>query len=190
MQLVVCETPAQLRQAQELRYEVYCLEKGWIDPAPFTEGIETDEFDELAVHFLVLDDDGAPVGTSRLLVGSRQPLPAADFIDLSSHGVDASECVEVSRMAARRANRSQDLATFLGMTKVMWQWCVDNGVSRWMCVADVPVYLLMKRTGFPFLVIGDRVDYLGSVCVPSLLDVDLVGDLLMRRGFVEGEAVA
>ena len=32
MRPIVCETPEQIRMAQALRYEVYCLEKGWIEP--------------------------------------------------------------------------------------------------------------------------------------------------------------
>lgn len=184
MRLVVCTTPEEIRLSQRLRFQVYCVEKGWIDPATCEGGIEADEYDADAVHFLVMDDAGDEVlGTSRLLLGEKVELPAARFIDLEAHGVRPTETVEVSRLAARRASRSQNLAVFLAMTQAMYEWTHTHGVKSWMSIADVGVFLLMKRVGMPVIAAGEKTDYLGSLCVPSLLDVEGTGAILLERGF-------
>lgn len=183
MQLVVCETEDQLRQAQQLRYEVFCLEKGWIDSSMCDGDVETDELDADAVHFLVLHDDGSLLGTSRLLLGSCQPLPAARYIDLTALDLDPATVVEVSRMATKKATRSQSLLVFLALTQAMWEWSMDHGMRAWLSVSDIPVHALMKRVGMPILAEGPHVDYLGSMCVPACVEMEHTGDVLAKRGF-------
>lgn len=183
MQLVVCETEEQLRRAQELRYEVFCLEKGWIDAASCDGGVETDEFDADAVHFLVYHDNGELLGTSRLLRGECQELPAARYIDLATLGLDSSAVVEVSRMATKRTTRSQNLLVFLALTQAMWEWSMDHGMQAWLSVSDIPVHALMRRVGMPILAEGPHVDYLGSMCVPACVEMARTGDVLSKRGF-------
>lgn len=183
MQLVVCETDEQLRQAMQLRYEVFCLEKGWIDAATCDGEIETDEHDADAVHFLVLHDDGQLLGTSRLLLGRCQELPAQHYIDLDSLGLDPARVVEVSRMCTTRTSRSQSLLVFLAVTQVMWEWSMANGMQAWTSVADLPVFALMKRVGMPIIAEGPKVEYLGSMCVPACVEMAHTGDVLSNRGF-------
>lgn len=183
MRLVVCETNEQLRQAQRLRYDVFCLEKGWIDAATCQGGIETDDYDDDAVHFLVFHDDGTLLGTSRLLQGSCQELPAARYIDLEALGLDPARVVEVSRMATKRSSRSESLLVFLAVTQVMWEWSMANNMQAWTSVADIPVFSLMKRVGMPIIAEGPRVDYLGSMCVPACVEMPRTGDVLAKRGF-------
>jgi len=184
VKLIVCESPEQIRAAQRLRYEVFCVEKGWIEESECTAGVEADEFDESAVHFLVMDNDGETLlGTSRLILGGCQRLPAAEFIDLEALGLDVSTVVEVSRMASRKVSRSQSLSVFLAMTQVMWEWSMAHGKKAWVSVADVPVFALMKRVGMPIIAEGERVGYLGSLCVPSCVDMLGTGSVLASRGF-------
>lgn len=184
MKLVVCETAEQILMAQRLRYEVYCLEKGWIDPAQCPDGIESDEYDDEAAHFLIMHDDGERLlGTSRLLRGECQDLPATHYLDLDALGIDPAKVVEVSRMATIKSSRSQSLAVFLAITQVMFEWCTAHGVTSWVSIADVSVFALMKRVGMPIIVEGPRIDFLGSTCVPSCVDVLHTGDVLEKRGF-------
>jgi N-acyl-L-homoserine lactone synthetase len=183
VKLVVCETPDQIQDAQRLRYEVFCLEKGWVDAAAFEDGLETDELDDGAVHFLVLADDDTPLGTSRLLLGASQRLPALGYLDIRPLGIDASTVVEVSRLAARRDSRAHGLAVFLAMTQVMWEWSMAHDMNAWVSVADVSVFALMKRVGMPILAKGHRTDYLGSTCIPSCVDMHGTGEVLSKRGF-------
>jgi N-acyl-L-homoserine lactone synthetase len=188
MRFIVCETVDQVRLGQALRYEVYCIEKGWIDPSTCDDGLETDEYDRLAVHFLALDDEGTPVGTSRLLLGSRQILPAAKYLNLSSHGIAPGNVAEVSRLAAHETRRSQDLKVFLGLTKLMWVWGNERSMEACAAIADVPLFGLLTRLGLPVISMAPPIDYLGSKCIPVAFDVPGMGPALDRRG--AGELLA
>jgi N-acyl-L-homoserine lactone synthetase len=160
--------------AQSLRYSVYCEEKGWIDPGRCANGIEVDEHDDLALHFLALEDD-TPVGTCRLLLGNRQHLPAADYLDLESLGLDVKLVAEVSRLAAHRTKRSSDLRIFLGLTRLMWEWGTENSMVAWLAIADIPLFRLLERLKMPVIATAEHVDYLGSTCVPVAFDLEGTG---------------
>jgi N-acyl-L-homoserine lactone synthetase len=183
MRFVVCETPEQVRVAQRVRYDVFCIEKGWIDPALCPDGTEADEWDEIAIHFLAFDEDTA-LGTVRLLLGSKQDLPATPYLDLASLGLVPHRLVEVSRLATKRSCRSQDLRVFLGLTMLMWEWATEQSVDAWLAIADVPLVRLFERIGLPIVATEPEIDYLGSRCVPLAVDLAGTGPALMRRGAV------
>jgi len=50
-----------------LRYEVYCLECGFLDPKEYQDGLESDEYDKGAVHFTAHNADSELVGSLRLV---------------------------------------------------------------------------------------------------------------------------
>jgi N-acyl-L-homoserine lactone synthetase len=177
VEFIVCEQPEQVLQAQRLRYEVYCLEKSWVDQAECEGGIEADPSDALATHFLALDD-GVVVGTVRLLLGWHEELPGAHYLDLAALGLEPSETVEVSRLATKRIGRSQDLRIFLGLTKLMWSWATDHSAMAWLAIADVPLYHMLTRLGLPVLAESEPVDYLGSTCIPIAFDMPGTGPVL------------
>ena len=72
------DTEALRKQAFRLRYQVYCVEHPFEDPADNPEGIETDEFDSHSMHsVLVHRQSGLPAGAVRLV------LPLADAPHMS-----------------------------------------------------------------------------------------------------------
>jgi len=180
LRFLVCRTPGQVRLAQALRYEVYCREKAWIQADTAEDEYEVDASDELAVHFLALDDAGTAMGTSRYLLGSAQELPACEHIDIQPLGLALERVTEVSRLATRRSDRSHDLRVFLGLTRLMWHWGMDHSISAWMAIADVPLYHLLTRLRIPVVALAPSVDYLGSECVPVAYDMRGTGAALYR----------
>jgi len=184
LRFLICEKPEHVRMAQALRYAVYCQEKGWVDPERCESGLEVDEHDELALHFLAVE--GAhPVGTSRLLLGDCQHLPAADYLDLEALGLEDKHLVEVSRLATRRTERSSDLRVFLGLTRLMWEWSMDHSKVAWLAIADIPLFRLLERLGMPVIASAPQVEYLGSTCVPVAFDMVRTGASL-RVSYVSG----
>jgi len=179
MRFIVCNEPAQIREAQRLRFEVYCVEKSWVDPGACENGVEADPSDPHAVHFLALDGD-MPVGTARGLLGWRQDLPAAACLDLAPLGLAPNEVAEVSRLATRRDMRSHDQRIFLGLTAVMWRWGMANSIKVWLAIADVPLYHMLTRAKLPVLMEGKPIDYLGSLCVPMAFDMAKTGPALQK----------
>jgi len=177
LRFLICHKPEQVQMAQALRYEVYCREKAWVDAERCPDGLEADEYDDLALHFLALEGE-TPVGTSRLLLGDRQQLPAADYLDLEALGLRHEHLVEVSRLATRRTQRSSDLRVFLGLTRLMWEWSMDRSKVAWLAVADVPLFRLLERLGMPVIGRAPEVEYLGSTCVPVAFDMERTGAAL------------
>lgn len=100
------DTPALLDQSFALRYQVYCLERGFLNPAHYPEQRETDAFDAHALHFGTTNLQGEVVGTARLvqrssvgfpLFGRCTIFPGETEIDRPEHTV-----VEVSRLSVSR----------------------------------------------------------------------------------------
>jgi N-acyl-L-homoserine lactone synthetase len=178
---LVCETADQIEAARRLRYEVYCLEKGWIDPGTCDEGMESDALDEGAVHFLALKD-GVPVGTVRALPGDTYDLPAAKFLPLEQFDVEPSQIAEVSRLATlRHHGRAQNPYVFIRLVLLMWEWATQRSIKVWLAVIDVPLYHLLVRMGMPVIAEGEEVEYIGSRCVPVAFDMPDTGPALIRR---------
>jgi N-acyl amino acid synthase of PEP-CTERM/exosortase system len=63
------DTPGLLDQVYRLRYQVYCVENAFEDPAEHCDGRETDEYDERSAHILLVHrDSGAAIGTARVIL--------------------------------------------------------------------------------------------------------------------------
>src|ERR1700684_376337 len=66
--VLVVDTPELLSEVFRLRYQVYCVEKGY---EPGYDGMESDEFDSDARHVLLIHRaSGEPVGTVRIVPSS------------------------------------------------------------------------------------------------------------------------
>ncbi|PKQ15016.1 MAG: hypothetical protein CVT67_11520 [Actinobacteria bacterium HGW-Actinobacteria-7] len=180
MQFLICSEPEHIRMAQQLRYDVFCAEKGWIEGTACPEGLDSDEYDDDAIHFIALDD-GVPVGTTRVLLGAKHVLPAMKFIDIDALGLEPHEVVEISRLATHKGKRSQDLKLFLGLTHLTWEWCMAHDIKAWLAISDVPLFKLFERIKMPLLAAGSAIDYLGSLCVPAIYDMARSGACVAPR---------
>lgn len=109
------------RELFALRYQVYCLECGFLDPKAYEEELETDEFDASSVHFTAHNLDNELVGSVRLV------LPALDqrfpFQDHCPELFDdafmppPSKSAEVSRLVVRESYRRRVGDTRAGVAK-------------------------------------------------------------------------
>jgi N-acyl amino acid synthase of PEP-CTERM/exosortase system len=99
----------------ELRYQVYCLERGYLPGADYPGGMETDAFDPGSAHFCEFDDCGDIAGYVRLVRDTgdtRFPFQqhCSDLLD----GVSlppATISAEVSRLIIRSDFRRQRVAS-------------------------------------------------------------------------------
>ena len=67
-EVIVADTPAARRIHHQIRYQVYCVEHGYEDPARHPDREERDEWDAHAVHFLVRERaSGEWIGAMRLV---------------------------------------------------------------------------------------------------------------------------
>jgi len=101
-----------LSQIFALRYEVYCLECGFLPPEQFQCGLESDEYDSAAAHFVARNFESDVVGTVRIVqptVSQRFPFEQhcnALFQDAVLPGRE--ECGEISRLVVRKNYRRRN----------------------------------------------------------------------------------
>ncbi len=89
----------------QLRFQVYCLECGFLDPSDYPQGLESDEFDGRSAHFGAYDRGDALAGCVRLV----RPDAIGTF-PFQNHCVDlldgvrlppANRSAEISRLMVR-----------------------------------------------------------------------------------------
>ncbi len=102
--------PELLESSYRLRYQVYCLERGFLRPEDYPLGLEMDEFDPVSSHVGAVDAHGELAGTARLVKNTAAagfPLfhhcsifPHEDALDRAS-----DRLVEVGRLSVSREYR-------------------------------------------------------------------------------------
>lgn len=199
--VVRADTPALLDRVYELRYQVYCVENAFEDPAANLGGREIDADDDRAAHVLLIHrESGEAAGTARVIFpDQRRPLPIARVLDpegrdlfsrLPTQGIG-----EVSRFAVPKAFRrrrgedryadvgpnaptadpEQRVMPFItfGLLRGIVGICLESGLSHITAVMEPPLIRLLKRFGLDFHAIGGVVEYHGlrQPCVAHLFDL-------------------
>lgn len=84
----------------QLRYQVFCVETGFEDPAYFPEGEEKDEWDDQAAHFLVRER-----GTDQWVAAMRMVFPRGKALPMETRTTieeglrpPADQVLEISRL--------------------------------------------------------------------------------------------
>jgi N-acyl amino acid synthase of PEP-CTERM/exosortase system len=190
----------------KLRFEVYCEEKGFLDPSDYPYGMEMDEFDQDAVHLVVHGDGNLPIGYMRLIDGVNGP-----GYPMFAHGMEvyddfalppSGEAIEISRMIVRSdyrhairltddgfsrssrlpacdAKNASDLVQ-LKLLRLMYRHAVDNDAG-WIYAAMEPtLHRKFRMMGIPFGPIGPAADYFGEV-KPYAMDLRHMEEVLEAR---------
>lgn len=112
------------RTIARLRYEVYCEECRYLDPAAYPSGLETDEYDERSIHVSAQNAEGEIVGTVRLVLArGEQIFPfeehCAVFPDFAFPPKE--QCAEVSRLIVKKNYRRRAGDNLQGVTREFQQ---------------------------------------------------------------------
>ena len=142
-----CDTPDLLQQAQRLRYQVYCIENPFEDPAANPDGLERDEYDGHAVHSLLTHrESGQLVGAVRLI------LPCAGAAERSFPMQEVCEDPGIADPRVFPAGRAAEVSRF----------CVSKdfrrriGESRYADVgeAEARARAAEERRLMPYITLG------------------------------------
>lgn len=175
-------------EAHALRYQVYCLEKGFEDPAANPLGLEIDAFDARSRHCLLRHrETRIALGTARLILPDplrphaswpiqqvcRDPrlfgdaaLPTATTAEVSRF------CLSSDARARIELGRGQDVAeaaddkrlapyTILGIIRGMLMVSLRRGVTHWTLIVEPALLRLLGRLGLHFTKLGPLVEYHG-----------------------------
>ena len=73
--VTIDDSPQLLEKSHRLRYQAYCLERGFLRAEDYPNQLEFDEFDRDSVHVGVLDAEGELAGTARIVKPNSAGLP-------------------------------------------------------------------------------------------------------------------
>ncbi|MCG6896361.1 MAG: PEP-CTERM/exosortase system-associated acyltransferase [Thiocapsa sp.] len=105
--------PDGIRESCRLRYQVFCIERGFLSPKDYPDQEESDCYDAHALHFLARHIDGEPAGTARLVFNGPLGLPFQPHCKLDPRYQFLSDpqypsrrrYAEISRLAVPRCFR-------------------------------------------------------------------------------------
>jgi N-acyl amino acid synthase of PEP-CTERM/exosortase system len=113
--------PELMNEICGLRYEVYCLECGFLDPADYEHGLECDEYEGRSTHVAAYNLEDEIVGTVRLVQASNsnQAFPwqshCHPFDDASLP--DPLRSAEVSRLVVHKRYRRRGGDNMAGVSR-------------------------------------------------------------------------
>jgi N-acyl amino acid synthase of PEP-CTERM/exosortase system len=173
-------------RAFRLRFQVYCLERGFEDANEHPDGREEDAYDARSLHSLLLDrTTGAAVGTVRLILPQAgDDLPVFRQLEAGERRqleLPLATTAEVSRFAVAKAYRRQvekgwrpppehmansgrgcplQLLTF-GLIQAIAMMGARGGITHIVAMMEPALLRLIRRLGIEFHPIGALVDHHG-----------------------------
>jgi N-acyl amino acid synthase of PEP-CTERM/exosortase system len=208
------DDPRLLADSYRLRYQVYCVEREFLNRDDYPDQLEVDEFDRYASHFATIDSTGRLVATARLVPPSILGLPlfrrCAIFPDEVELFVPHRRIAEISRLSMSRAALNTGAHAGLSGSSVrvirskaarnsvsyslyrgVYQESKRAGLTHWTVATEASLQRTLGGYGLPFRPIGPAIDYFGPV-TPYLMDLSefdsviLNGKLPQLNGFLDG----
>ena len=139
--ITITQTPAEREACYDIRKDVFVEEQA----VPLE--LEMDEYDEIAVHFLLRDADQTPLATARLL---------------DKHGL-----AKIGRVAVRKEARGQ------GLGLMLMQFVLDESQKRGFteAVLDSQTYAIPFYARLGFTAEGEEFDDAGIPHYPDAPEV-------------------
>lgn len=180
-----------LRLALSLRYQVYCLERNFEEPAQHPDRLETDRYDSQSVHgVLFYRPWDKAIGTTRLIL-PRDGLASLPFH--ASLGKPGTACAgdfplgttaEVSRFAVSRSFRpdsgERSNLPCLGLAQLLLGLSLRHGVTHWAALMPPSLMRMLAMMGIEFMPVGPLVSHHG-LRQPCRCEIAAMLDNLYRR---------
>lgn len=159
-------TKALIEETYRLRYQVYCVERSFLDGS---DERETDEFDPYSYSTVLINKaSGAVVGSARLILGSdRCPTDSFPMQQLCQGqlppGVNINTAAEVSRFAISKERRSRASTALMRLALVqgLVDLSAELGLESWCAVMEPCLLRLLEMSAIRFKPFGQPVEYHG-----------------------------
>ena len=187
-----------MQHAYALRYNVYCIERRFLDASAYPDGLETDAYDGESKHFCSYNLKDELVGYVRLIASDVDGrFPWQDYCTDVLEGVKLpprSESAEISRLMVRqdyRRRRGDTLSgvarpdnselqpgerrtltpqILLSLYRQMYHHSLSHGIRYWYAAMEQSLARSLQLMNFPFKKIGRETDYFGPVA-PYVADI-------------------
>lgn len=152
-------THEEFEMALRLRHKVFREELKWVPPSP--DGLDLDEFDRHAYGIGIYSEKNELIGHVRLIEAPAPFMIEHDFARLlpkdgsfkKAHGMAESTRICIDKDYRTEKHNAMTLAHLL--YKAMYHWSKMNGIKQLITIVEKRYYVLLKRSSFPFLQIGD-----------------------------------
>ncbi|HHI75653.1 MAG TPA: PEP-CTERM/exosortase system-associated acyltransferase [Gammaproteobacteria bacterium] len=128
------DTPHGLELHQRIRYQVFCLEKGFEDPAAFSRERETDAWDDQAAHFVVQDKrSGQWVAATRVVLphpSRKLPVETLQSIEPPIELPPDARVGEISRFCIINAKEIEVAPVSVAVQDELARWDIGSVASR------------------------------------------------------------
>jgi len=179
------DTPEMIRTAQYIRYQVYCLERKFENAEEHASGLESDAFDPVAIHSLVLHSPTSKaIGTARLILPNHTAgglpvqrllqeggfriwdhFPVETTAELSRLAISKhfrSRCSEASAEDdTRRTGEITRVLPLLGLLQDLLRQSIRLGLTHWAAVLEPKLLRMLAAMGFYSTPVGPLVSHHG-----------------------------
>ncbi len=155
-----------------LRYQVYCLERGFEDPKEFPDGMETDIYDGHSVHLAAINDQtGEVVGSARIILHSPLGFPLCDHFPLDhiENPPPVRSVGEISRLAVSK-KFCKDFQIIAKLLDHLYLESGRLGLTHWYAAMAKGLSVLLKRRKIFFRKVGPELEFHGPRA-PFFLDL-------------------
>ena len=178
-----------LEETYRIRYQVYCVEYPYEDPAENLGGLESDSYDAHSAHCLLrYRRTGWPAGTVRLVLPQEEKLedsfPMQEVCGERFLHLPLATTAEVSRFSIARTFRQREgdgaypgnlqplekspdarraiSNMMLGLFTAMLRMSQENGITHWCNAMDLALFRLLSRQSLYFDKIGAPIEFHGK----------------------------
>ena len=169
-----------LEESYRLRYQVYCVERQFLDAAMYPDQRETDEFDDYSVHVGAVDAQGELAATARGIRANPRGFPmlrhCAFYPEVQTFDSPQLVLVEASRVSISRNYQRRRGSPLIPLVKAVMQAAKRLGATHLIGANEAAFHRWLVHYGLPYRIAGPVVDYYGPVvpCVMSLHELDEV----------------
>jgi N-acyl-L-homoserine lactone synthetase len=176
----IAETQSELESCYRMRYQVYCKEKHWLPSNNFSNGLETDEYDEKAINIIAYNEDFKPVGTMRILQQKDYGiLPFNNHPGFKGKQLELSNMAELSRFIV---TAEKDRYYILkGIIRMIYQTSRKLGIGYWVFVSEPGLIRFLERFSFYFDPICNPSKYYGGFTLAALCDIGKTESIWKQR---------
>jgi N-acyl-L-homoserine lactone synthetase len=185
-------------ESHRLRYQVYCIERRFLNPEDYPDEREYDEFDRHSLHLGVVDEEGALLATARLVKVNMIGLPLFRHCRIypreSELYQESTRVAEISRLCVSRSVRRRHIGTAsvaINLYRAIYQASKRHGFTHWLVATEPSLQRLLASLKVPFREVGPATDYYGPVA-PYLVDLSrwdqiiVSGTLPNLHSFLDG----
>jgi N-acyl-L-homoserine lactone synthetase len=164
-----------LERIYRFRYFILCEEQKVFKEEDYPDGMEYDEYDQYATHFVALDKNDTIAACFRLIHHSPIGYPTENVfnIDLSALNLKREKIGEVSRIfihpTYRHLKTSREI--FMLFKTPLYFKMIELGLEYTLGALENRFYFLLYKYGYPYEMIGEASFYGGKQRFPALLSI-------------------